>query len=81
VLQQCHEGLTTAYYSLAEWPTNVKDTAVGVTLFGCRYGLQRPLLPSFLRGKGGGNHLTGEVAGDVGFDPLDLSTQPETFAK
>ncbi|KAF5828084.1 chlorophyll a/b-binding protein, partial [Dunaliella salina] len=44
------------------------------------YGSQRPLLPSFLRGEGG-RHLKGEVAGDVGFDPLNLASEPETFAK
>mmetsp|Transcript_27309 Transcript_27309/g.73821 ORF Transcript_27309/g.73821 Transcript_27309/m.73821 type:complete len:399 (+) Transcript_27309:45-1241(+) len=44
------------------------------------YGTQRPLLPSFLRGEGG-RHLKGEVAGDVGFDPLNLASEPEIFAK
>ncbi|KAG2491962.1 hypothetical protein HYH03_009693 [Edaphochlamys debaryana] len=42
------------------------------------FGADRPRLAGPL---GAAAHLTGEMAGDAGFDPLGLSQQPESFAR
>ena len=43
-----------------------------------RYGPARRKLPGAL---GSASHLTGQVAGDAGFDPLGLSVDPGAFRR